>query len=148
MKKIVLMIALMVSTSAFAQTSTPEFVDTLVDTVNSQLVVINKERAQQGKKLYCSQLNKDQVFIIAKYFRSKDKKAWLTLDSVNASRFVDLAGANLSCFPKPCPNYSDLVNGICNMKSYKMDRALLNSSLEKIKGGKFYINDTMADIAR
>ncbi|MEK2690404.1 hypothetical protein [Bdellovibrio sp. GT3] len=148
MKKYVVMIALMVSSSAFAQTSTPEFVDKLVDTINSQLIVINKERAQKGKKLYCSQLNEDQVFLIAKYFRSKDKKAWLTLDSVSADRFVDLAGFNLSCYPKPCPNYDDLVNGICNMKSYKMDRDLLDSALEKIKGGKFTINETMADIAR
>ncbi|WP_413580808.1 hypothetical protein [Bdellovibrio sp. HCB288] len=148
MKKFVVMIVLMVSSSAFAKISTPEFVDKLVDTVNSQLIVINKERAGKGKKLYCSQLNEDQVFLIAKYFRSKDKNAWLTLDSVSADRFVDLAGSNLSCYPKPCPNYADLVNGICNMKSYKMDRDLLDSALETIKGGKFTINETMADIAR
>ncbi|UYL07511.1 hypothetical protein B9G69_010690 [Bdellovibrio sp. SKB1291214] len=146
MKKIVLMIAMMVSSSAFA--NTPEFVDGLVYVINQQLAVVNKQRAQDGEKLYCTELDGKQATLIASYFRNKKANAWLTLDSVNASRFIDLAGANLSCFPKPCKNYDDLVHGICNMKSYKMDRLLLRSALEQIKGGKVYINDTMADIAK
>lgn len=125
-----MMIAMLVSTSAFA--NTPEFVDNLVDVINNQLVVINKERASEGKKLYCSQLDTKQVTLIASYFRDKKANAWKTLGSINASRFVDLAGANLTCFPKPCKNYDDLVHGICNMKSYKMDRDLLTSALEQL----------------
>ena len=140
------MIAMMVSNSAFA--NTPEFVDNLVDVINNQLVVINKERASEGKKLYCSELDAKQVNLIASYFRDKKANAWKTLGSVNASSFVSAAGSKLTCYPKPCPNYDDLVNGICNMKSYKMDRDLLTSALEQLNGGKFYINDTMADIAK
>jgi hypothetical protein len=147
-KKLILMIALTVSSSAFARTSTPEFVDTLVDTVNAKLVAINKERAQDGEKLYCSQLNTTQVNLLASYFRNKKANAWKTLDSVNVKSFVEAAGFNLSCFPKPCKNYDDLVHGICNAKSYKMDRDLLTASLESIKGGKIYVNTTMDEVAR
>lgn len=148
MKKLIVLIAMTVSTSAFAGTSTPEFVDTLVDTINAKLVVINQERKAEGDKLYCTQLDAKQVNIIAAQFRNKKANAWKTLGSVNVSRFIQSAGFDISCFPKPCKNYDDLVHGICNAKAYKMDRALLTESLEEIKGGKFYVNDTMADIAR
>ncbi|WP_413560488.1 hypothetical protein [Bdellovibrio sp. HCB209] len=148
MKKFILMIAMTVSSSAFAGTSTPEFVDTLVDTINARLVVINKDRAQEGDKLYCSHLNEKQVNLIASYFRNKKANAWKTLGSVNAKSFIEGAGFNIACYPKPCPNYDDLVNGICNAKSYKMDRALLTSALEQIKGGKIYVNTTMDEVAR
>ncbi len=148
MKKLILMIALTVSSSAFAGVNTPEFVDTLVDTINAKLVVINKARAQDGDKLYCSQLNATQVNLLASYFRNKKANAWKTLDSINVKSFVDAAGFNLSCFPKPCKNYDDLVHGFCNAKSYKMDRDLLTNSLESIKGGKIYVNTTMDEVAR
>ncbi|QLY26510.1 hypothetical protein [Bdellovibrio sp. KM01] len=148
MKKLILMIAMTVSSSAFAAPSTPEFIDTLVDTINARLVVINNERAQDGAKLYCKQLNADQVNLIAAYFRNKKANTWKNLGSVNASSFVSSVGFNLSCFPKPCKNYDDLVHGICNAKSYKMDRALLTNSLEAIKGGKVYVNTTMDEVAR
>ncbi|WP_413577864.1 hypothetical protein ACLVWU_05195 [Bdellovibrio sp. HCB290] len=147
MKKIVLMIAMLVSTSAFAQTSTPEFVDTLVDTINENLAVINKSRAQAGDTQYCQNLNQKQVNVLASYFQRKDG-TWKNLNAVNAQSYIELAGAKLNCFPKPCKDYNDLVHGICNMKAYKMDRNLIRGALEEIKGGKVYVNTTMDEVAR
>jgi hypothetical protein len=148
MKKLMgLLVTMTLATPAFAKMSTGQFIDTLVDTVNDQLVVINKQRASEGKKLYCSSLSAKQVNEIAYRFTKKDG-SFKSLESISQDRFVLIMGDELNCYPKPCKGYADLVHGICNMKAAKMDRDLLHSALEKIKGSKVYATDTMADVAR
>ncbi|MBO9666511.1 MAG: hypothetical protein J7501_06815 [Bdellovibrio sp.] len=148
MKKLMgLLVTMSLATPAFASMSTEQFIDTLVDTVNQQLIVLNKERKSEGKKLYCSQLTTTQVNSMASRFMRKDG-TFKSLASISQDRFVLIMGDELNCYPKTCKAYADLVHGICNMKAAKMDRDLLDSALEKIKGSKVYATDTMADVAR
>src|SRR5438445_2915757 len=119
MKKIFgVLISLMMAVPAMAKVSNEEFLDKLVKSVNEQLVIINKERADEGKKLYCKQLSKDSVKSIAKYALKYD------LGKYDVYSFVASAGDQLFCYPLSCPSQgrATLGGAICNTKSYTMDK--------------------------
>ncbi|MDG0815510.1 hypothetical protein [Bdellovibrio svalbardensis] len=144
MKKFLgVLVTILMAAPAMARVSNQEFLDKLVKSVNEQLVVINKERAADGKKLYCQQLSEQGVQSLAKYALKYDLRSYDVLS------FVSSAADQLFCYPLACPSQgrASLGGAICNAKSYNMDLSLLRAALSSMNGAEVENYDTLQSIA-
>ncbi|WP_374028110.1 hypothetical protein ACES2J_05675 [Bdellovibrio bacteriovorus] len=121
-------IAIMLTAPAQAVTSDRFIFDFLEQTQRS-LNVINKERAAEGKRLYCEALNQEQVLLIA---------ATASVPDITVAEFTKTVTENLKCYPVFFPPWGRKGVGgtLLNTKAYVMDVLLVQNVLKWMNEGK------------
>lgn len=128
MKRLLLLVfTLGLAAQAHAMTAA-EFASGLVAQVNEHLSDINEQRAAEGKKLYCAQLDQKQIALI----QATASEADITVDA-----FVQKVSNSLECYApfwQPWGHTDNLGGVIFNSKAFAMDTILIRESLENFAG--------------
>jgi len=124
-----------------AKINTRDMVENFVDTINKNLVKLNIERKKEDKKLYCDQLNENQVELIYDYFTYADNKRgqimFYNIDDARIDRALAEFADEIVCYPLTLGSgRSDLISAIANAKARHMDHSLLADSLSEVLGAE------------
>jgi hypothetical protein len=141
-----------VQAQAAAATSTPEFIAHFVQKVNDRLETTNTERALDGSRPYCAQLDDQQMSDIENLFVTNitgkaNQIVYRDLSQITAGQFIADASENLGCFPTSwLPGRSSIGHFFFGTKAYVMDHLLIRKSLEDLVGRSFDDSETLSQL--
>ena len=129
MKHLIVLIAVMFSgLLAQASVSKKEFVADFVGQMNDHLVIVNRERAEGHKQVYCASLNAAQVKMIENLVNNNPE--------ITVEDFAANLADTLKCYPEFWPDWGrrNLPGMITNTKAYVMDTLLIRDVIEELSG--------------
>lgn len=129
MKHIIVLATLIFSGfTAQASVSKKEFLADFVGQMNDHLVVVNRERSEAHKQVYCSSLNASQVKMIESLVNNNPE--------ITVEDFAANLADTLKCYPEFWPAWGrrNLPGMLTNTKAYVMDTLLIRDVIEDLSG--------------